>query len=794
MRRAHYCAVQWHWTPRRLGRCRLWPLAVLCIGLLLQAGKQQRQYREHAPAAAAPGGEPGRADRAQPHQHSAEAAAAGHHTGRCPRPACCSCCAQRMLQVRSSAGHARGAVAWNRAVSPQVRRATIPDGRAAARRSDRWQHGAAGRPAADQRAACICCARCRNAHPARWVVVQTAQHAGCGARMRDADLRTCSCSRWIRAGQQLLQHAGASRQRYRPPCSRTLLREHACQHGASRTRSRLERTGRRPGLAQWQRLELPTPATRIVRIALVTMSPDRPWSRCVLVGAAHAEHHAAAGAAARGLVRATGWQDLTCMAFRQLRRALAQLAGAAHRSGAQSAVWPARFGSSSTPSTAAPRSSTRRRETQRALDEIDGLLLPGGDYENVIDQVLTRVRDITHAHNVGLTLIDPGVPGHGRLFAVRRRGRLPGEPRGARRRRWWQTLRESRHGLTIVRCEEGRHSFLEPLQGAGSQFFWVWPVLVAGELAAILAVGYAEPPAQGARVAGCGTQCAQRLGIVAVEQCARRAALPPGAFRSADAAAQPAAVPRPAGAGAAQSSTGRRRAARCSTSTWTTSRRSTIRSATRPATSCWPIVAQRLRACVKDGDTVARLGGDEFTVILRNVRRCRGRVRGGRSHHPVHAACRCAWAARDHHVRASIGITLFPDDGARARRSAAQCRPCHVSRQGSGPRRGRVLQPQDGRARRAVLPTAACIGRSSGASSRCTTSRSTACTDGSLVGVEALLRWQKPRDGLVSSADFIPAAEESGLIVDLGGWVHRCRLRADRAVARAGHRARRAWP
>ncbi len=43
--------------------------------------------------------------------------------------------------------------------------------------------------------------------------------------------------------------------------------------------------------------------------------------------------------------------------------------------------------------------------------------------------------------------------------------------------------------------------------------------------------------------------------------------------------------------------------------------------------------------------------------------------------------------------------------------------------------------------------------------------------DGSLLGVEALLRWQTPRDGPAPPADFIPAAEESGLIVDLGGWV-----------------------
>jgi predicted signal transduction protein with EAL and GGDEF domain len=42
---------------------------------------------------------------------------------------------------------------------------------------------------------------------------------------------------------------------------------------------------------------------------------------------------------------------------------------------------------------------------------------------------------------------------------------------------------------------------------------------------------------------------------------------------------------------------------------------------------------------------------------------------------------------------------------------------------------------------------------------------------GSLAGVEALLRWQTTRDGMRQPAEFVPAAEESGLIIDIGGWV-----------------------
>ncbi len=144
------------------------------------------------------------------------------------------------------------------------------------------------------------------------------------------------------------------------------------------------------------------------------------------------------------------------------------------------------------------------------MDDIDGLLLPGGDHENVIDQVLTRVRGITRANNVGLTLIDQGVTSHGRMFLVNAAGGCPVN-RVVLDEQMVATLRDSKQGLTVVRCEEGRHSFLEPLQSAGSEFFWIWPVLVEDELAAILSVGYVEPPAYGAQVAGCGSHCAQRL-------------------------------------------------------------------------------------------------------------------------------------------------------------------------------------------------------------------------------------------------------------------------------------------
>ncbi len=74
------------------------------------------------------------------------------------------------------------------------------------------------------------------------------------------------------------------------------------------------------------------------------------------------------------------------------------------------------------------------------------------------------------------------------------------------------------------------------------------------------------------------------------------------------------------------------------------------------------IVAQRLRACVKDGDTVARLGGDEFTVILRNITDAAS-VSGVADRIIQAMQNPVRLGGRDHTVNASIGMTIFPVDG-----------------------------------------------------------------------------------------------------------------------------------
>jgi diguanylate cyclase (GGDEF)-like protein len=406
-------------------------------------------------------------------------------------------------------------------------------------------------------------------------------------------------------------------------------------------------------------------------------------------------------------------------------------------------------------------------QTRLVLDEIDGLMLPGGDHEDVIDHVLSRVRGITHANNVGLVLIDPGVFGLGRLFAENADGGFPVN-RVVLDRQMAATLRDTRHGLTVVRCEEGRHSFLEPLQTSGSAFFWIWPIIVAEELVAILAVGYAEPPAQGARVAGCGTLCAQRLGVwlssnARAERLYRQAHFDPltqlpNRLLFRDELAQELRNVMTTGSRGALLYIDLDHFKKVNDSL-----------GHEAGDQLLSIVAQRLRACVNDGDTVARLGGDEFTVILRNVTDVTSvSIVADRIIQATQMPVRMG--SRDHLVHASIGITLFPTDGTELDELLHNADLAMYRAKDLG--RGA-----------AMFYNAKMVGRGPHVADSglywALKRREFSIyyqpqydiADGRLVGMEALVRWQKPRDGLLTSAEFIPAAEESGLIVDLGSWV-----------------------
>jgi len=331
-----------------------------------------------------------------------------------------------------------------------------------------------------------------------------------------------------------------------------------------------------------------------------------------------------------------------------------------------------------------------------------------------------------------------------------------------------ETLQSAVKGLTIARCEDERHSFLRPLRQVGAQFFWAWPVFSGDRMGAILTVGYEGPEQADASLAAYGTECASRLGA-ALSSNARAEALYrqahfdpltqlPNRLLFRDRLAQElAAVAADASRGALlyvdldhfkkiNDSLGHD-----------------------AGDQVLAITAQRLRACVKEGDTVARLAGDEFTVILRQVGDpAAASTIADRIVETLQLPVNIG--GQDHQVRASIGITLFPDDGAELEelmRNAdlAMYRAKALGRGNAVFFDRKMVSPEkrvaDSGLYRALKRREFSLFYQPQYS----------LADGRLLGMEALLRWNSARDGVRGPDEFVPAAEEAGLIVDIGSWV-----------------------
>jgi diguanylate cyclase (GGDEF)-like protein len=402
------------------------------------------------------------------------------------------------------------------------------------------------------------------------------------------------------------------------------------------------------------------------------------------------------------------------------------------------------------------------------LGEIDQLLLGSPELEQMLESILERVQSVTRCHSVGITLRDADAPGRGRIYMAA--NGLTGLPvsRVELDNDMVETLALEKQGLTITRCEEYRHSFLRPLSEIGSEFFWVWPVMPSDKVEAILAVGYREAPGTDPLVAACGGQFAHRLAI-ALSKTARDERLHrqahydpltslPNRLLFLDRLAQEIA--------AVTSGLGRGALLYIDLDHFKRVNDTVGHAA---GDQLLTIVAQRLRSCVKDGDTVARLGGDEFTVILRNVadpdaaRAIADRIIDSLQL-PVNIG------GKDHYVAASIGITLFPDDGHTIEELMRNADTAMYRAKELG--RGRAMFFDLNMTGKPSTPTETGLHR---ALRRREFSLfyqpQFSVSDGSLAGLEALLRWQTPRDGVRYPAEFVPAAEESGLIVDIGGWV-----------------------
>jgi diguanylate cyclase (GGDEF)-like protein/PAS domain S-box-containing protein len=197
-------------------------------------------------------------------------------------------------------------------------------------------------------------------------------------------------------------------------------------------------------------------------------------------------------------------------------------------------------------------------------------------------------------------------------------------------------------------------------------------------------------------------------------------------------------------------------------------------------------IAKRLEACMRGADTVSRQGGDEFVVLLSELEQpedaaiaARKMLRAVTGVHTIDQ--------HDLHITASIGLSVYPDDGLDAETLIKNADTAMYQAKENG-RQGyqffkpamnvRAVQRQsiEEDLRRAMTRQEFVLHYQPNIDLR----------SGEITGAEALLRWTHPTRGPVSPAQFIPVAEDCGLILPIGSWVLREACKQARAWVDAG--------
>lgn len=197
-------------------------------------------------------------------------------------------------------------------------------------------------------------------------------------------------------------------------------------------------------------------------------------------------------------------------------------------------------------------------------------------------------------------------------------------------------------------------------------------------------------------------------------------------------------------------------------------------------------VSRRLQGCVRAGDTVSRLGGDEFVVLVGDAD----------DPHEIDQAVHriLAAIAAPFHIgeaaavlTASVGVTVYPSDGEDPDTLIRHADQAMYTAKQAGKNTYHLFDPESDRRLRADREITAHLETALGAGEFCLYYQPKVnMRRGTVVGLEALVRWQHPERGLLLPASFLPAIEKSPVDLSLGRWVLRAALQQIAAWAADG--------